>query len=171
MLNIIFIHGLESSGHGYKANLLKKQIPEIITPDFEEFIPGISYKSLLKKRMHQLEDILIGKKSWIIIGSSFGGLMAVLYTCRNPDKVKGLILLAPYLNNPELNPKNFSGLPLNIPVVIFHAKNDIVVPMKPSKTCAKKIFSNIEYHIIENDNHKLESTVQKLNWIDLLSKI
>jgi pimeloyl-ACP methyl ester carboxylesterase len=171
MLNIIFIHGLESSGHGFKAKLLKNKIPEIITPDFEEYIPGTPNKNLLERRMAQLEKIITGEKSWIIIGSSFGGLMAVLFTCKKSEKVKGLILLAPYLNSPELNPKHFSGLPLNIPVFIFHARNDLVVPMKPSKARAEKIFSNIEYHIIENDDHKLESTVQKMDWNDLINKI
>ncbi|MCK4687813.1 MAG: hypothetical protein KAT66_06770, partial [Candidatus Lokiarchaeota archaeon] len=79
--NIIFIHGLESSGRGFKALYLKRQLPEILTPSFIEFTSGISYKILLKKRMNQLIEILKNKESWIIIGSSFGGLMAVLYTC------------------------------------------------------------------------------------------
>ena len=54
MQNIIFIHGLESSGQGFKGRLFKKEIPECLTPNFEEFTPMISNKSLLRKRMEQL---------------------------------------------------------------------------------------------------------------------
>ncbi|MFX1410164.1 MAG: alpha/beta hydrolase [Promethearchaeota archaeon] len=167
-VNIIFIHGLESSGQGFKAQFLKNQIPEIITPSFMEYLPGLSYKKLLKKRMKQLVEILEKKDSWIIIGSSFGGLMAVLYTCLNPSKVNRLILLAPFLATSELDPAKFSELPLSIPVIIYHARYDKIVSMKRSRARALQLFSNITYHIIEDDNHKLQSTVQRIDWKDLI---
>jgi pimeloyl-ACP methyl ester carboxylesterase len=166
--NIIFIHGLESSGLGFKAQFLKKQLPGIITPSFENYIPGLSYEILLKKRMNQLIEILKSKDFWTIIGSSFGGLMAVLYTCQNPSKVKLLVLLAPFLATSELDPKNFSRLPLSIPVFIYHAKHDKVVSLKKSRTRAEQLFSNINFHIVENDDHKLHSTVQRINWKELI---
>ena len=169
--NIIFIHGLESSGCGFKAQFLKKQIPRIITPSFKKYIPGLSYKTLLKKRMIELIEILKSKDLWIIIGSSFGGLMAVLYTCQNPSKVKRLILLAPFLATSELDPKHFSKLPLDIPVFIYHAKNDKVVSMKKSRARAEQLFSNINFQIAENDDHKLHSTVQRINWKELIQQI
>ncbi|MFX1316063.1 MAG: alpha/beta fold hydrolase [Promethearchaeota archaeon] len=168
MVNIIFIHGIESSGLGFKAQFLKKQIPEIITPSFMEYLPGTSYKKLLNKRMKQLIEILEKKDSWTIIGSSFGGLMAVLYTCLHPSNVNRLILFAPFLATSELDPKNFSGLPLPIPVTIYHARNDKIVSMKRSRARAEQLFSNITYYIIEDDNHKLQSTVKRINWKDLI---
>jgi len=121
--------------------------------------------------MNQLIEILKNKDSWIIIGSSFGGLMAVLYTCQYPFKIKHLILLAPYLATPELDPENFSNLPLNIPIIIYHARQDKVVSMKKSRARAEQLFSNITYHIIEDDNHKLQSTVQRINWKELIQQI
>ncbi len=121
--------------------------------------------------MNQLIEILKNKESWIIIGSSFGGLMAVLYTCQYPFKIKHLILLAPYLAIPELDPKNFSNLPLNIPIIIYHARQDKIVSMKKSRARAEQLFSNITYHIIEDDNHKLQSTVQRINWKELIQHI
>lgn len=166
--SIIFIHGLESSGRGFKAQFLKKKISGILTPNFTQFTPGISYKKLLQERMNELIEILKNKDSWTIIGSSFGGLMAVLYTCQNPSKVKRLILFAPFLAVPELDPRNFSILPLEHPVIIYHARHDKVVSMKKSQVRAGQLFSNITFHIIDNDNHRLQSTVQRINWKDLI---
>ena len=91
MKNIIFIHGLESSGKGFKGLYLKKIIPEILTPDFAKFNQKISLDNLFNARMTQLNSILRERNLWIIIGSSFGGLMGVLYTLQNPEKIKRMI--------------------------------------------------------------------------------
>ncbi len=49
MKNIIFIHGLESSGKGFKGVYLKKLIPEILTPDFIEFDQKNQLTTFLKR--------------------------------------------------------------------------------------------------------------------------
>jgi len=72
MKNIIFIHGLESSGKGFKGLHLKKIIPEILTPDFAKFNQKRSLDNLLNARMAQLDSILSERNLWVIIGSSFG---------------------------------------------------------------------------------------------------
>lgn len=164
MSNIIFIHGLESSGKGFKGQLFKKILPGILTPDFRAYSPDISYKTLLKERMAQLYTILENKEKWIIIGSSFGGLMGALYTCQFPNKVSRLILLAPVLSTPDLNPKKFH--PINTPVIVFHGKNDQIVPLKPSRLRAKKLFNNLKYNVV-NDDHMLHSTVLEIDWPQL----
>ena len=145
MPNIIFIHGLESSGQG--------------------FTPDISYKALLRERMAQLYTILDRKEPWILIGSSFGGLMGVTYTCQFPKKVSRLILLAPVLSTPDLNPKKLQ--PIDIPVIVFHGKNDQIVPLKPSRSRAKKLFTNLAYNVVDDD-HMLHQTVKAIDWHDLI---
>ena len=165
MPNIIFIHGLESSGQGFKAQLFQKVLPGIITPDFKKFSLDTSYKDLLKERMTQLNLILREKEPWIIIGSSFGGLMGALYACNFPDRVSCLILLAPVLKTSELSPKNFH--PISIPVIIFHGKNDRIVSLKGSRSRAKKLFKNLTYNIVDDD-HMLHSTVLKIDWPNLV---
>ena len=60
------IPGLISSGPSYKANLLRGFFPDVLTPDFE---------GSLEERMAKLEPILSDQSGWVIIGSSFGGLM------------------------------------------------------------------------------------------------
>ncbi|NHJ24065.1 MAG: alpha/beta hydrolase [Candidatus Lokiarchaeota archaeon] len=165
MANIIFIHGLESSGSGFKARFLKKQIPEIMTPDFEPYNSEISIDLILKKRMKQLESFLNENSSWIIIGSSFGGLMGTIYALQKPKNVYKLILLAPFLIETYFN--NIKVKPLNIPVIIFHGKNDNVVNHNKTKWIAQKCFNNLQYHLV-NDDHFLHSTVQSLNWKELI---
>ena len=165
-MNIIFIHGLESSGKGFKGVYLKKLIPEILTPDFIEFDQKKSINDLLEKRMAQLKSILRERDLWILIGSSFGGLMGALYTLQNPKKVKKLILLAPYLAPSLLDLEKYN--PVNVPVIAYHGKNDDVVQLKKSREQAYKLFTNIEYNSTKDD-HSLQKTVKNLDWMHLIS--
>ena len=165
MQNIIFIHGLESSGKGFKGRFLKSMITNILTPDFKKSNPDISMYDLLESRMVELVSILDTKESWIIIGSSFGGLMGALYTLKNPDKVSQLILLAPFLNSRKLKPFIYKAV--NVPVIVYHGINDKIVPYEPSRERAKQLFTNLEYKIV-NDDHLLHSTVKSINWQKIL---
>jgi pimeloyl-ACP methyl ester carboxylesterase len=167
MQNIIFIHGLESSGKGFKGQFLRKMFPVCLTPDFEKYNPHISIKRLLEMRMEQLFSILNKKSPWIIIGSSFGGLMGALFTCQNPKKVSKLILLAPYLSSPELNPKIY--FKIKVPVLVYHGKNDQIVSLNQSRAYAEKLFTNLEYNIVDDD-HTLQKTVRRLDWQKLINE-
>jgi len=165
MQNIIFVHGLESSGKGFKGRLLKKIFPNIHTPDFKEFNPDISMYDLLKARMIELNSILNTKKNWIIIGSSFGGLMSVLYALQIPTNVKQLILLAPFLVSRKLKLNMYK--PVDIPVTVYHGVNDKVVPYKPARERARYFFTNLEYNIVDDD-HMLHKTVKAIDWHNLI---
>jgi len=167
MRNIIYIHGLESTGKGFKGQFLKNIFPEILTPDFEPFQNSISIKILLKKRMLQLCTILKDKENWIIIGSSFGGLMGATYTLKQPKKVKLLILLAPFFGANLINPSRFQ--PIDVPIVVFHGKNDLTASIKRSKSLSHILFSNLEYNIVDDD-HYLHATVERINWIQIIGK-
>lgn len=166
MNNIIFIHGLESSGQGFKGNLFRKVIPEIRTPDFTPFDPKLSLETLLEKRMSELDIVIDNLTNWIIIGSSFGGLMATLFALQNPEKMKVLILLAPFLNTKLLDLKRYTLI--NIPVIIYHGKNDKVVLARKSKERAELLFGNLNYNLVDDD-HQLHRTVSKIDWKSLLS--
>lgn len=159
MTSVIFIHGLESSGQGFKAQFFRGVIPACLTPNFKGFSSGMSYKNLLKERMAQLTSILEKGKSWVIIGSSFGGLMGALYACQYPNKVKRLILLAPALKHLDFKKLE----PIGIPVVIYHGKNDLIVPMKTSRVVAEHLFTNLTYNVVDDD-YLLQSTVVSIDW-------
>ncbi|MBY9019531.1 MAG: alpha/beta fold hydrolase [Candidatus Lokiarchaeota archaeon] len=161
MKNIIFIHGLESSGKGFKGVYLKNFLPNMLTPNFKKYKKKMPLESLLKERMGQLDRILNKENSWTIIGSSFGGLMATLYALRYPKKLEKLILLAPVLATPLLQLDNFS--PLDIPTIIFHGKYDKIARYKASREQAYRLFTNLEFTTTE-DHHDLNKTITTLNW-------
>jgi len=161
MSNIIFIHGLESSGEGFKGQLLRKALPGCLTPNFTPYTPKIPIINLLKERMAQLIPIMKDKANWSIIASSFGALLGTLFTLKNPSKVSKLILLAPYLSCQELDPNKYT--PVDVPVIIFHGNQDRVVPINLSRVRAEKLFTNLVYNIVDDD-HSLQKTVQALEW-------
>ncbi|UCC19710.1 MAG: hypothetical protein JSV62_00085 [Promethearchaeota archaeon] len=165
MKNLIFIHGLESSGDGFKGRFFRELFPGCFTPNFEEFNPKFSIKILLEKRMEQLYSILNKKDNWIIIGSSFGGLMGTIFTCQNPKKVLKLILLAPFLSVLELELRKCYSI--EVPVIIFQGKDDTVISLSQSKNLAEKLFTNLNYNIM-NDDHTLKKTLRSLDWKKLI---
>lgn len=152
----IFLHGLESSGQGFKANLLRGIFPTMLTPDFV---------GSLTERMEQLRPILAQQQRWIIVGSSFGGLMGALFTCQQPEKVARLVLLAPALTRPDFAEK--LPTPVSVPVVVFHGRRDTVIPLEPTRVLAEQVFSNLVFNTVDDD-HMLRATVQTIDWRTLL---
>ena len=154
---LIFIHGLMGSSSGVKATLLREKFPEILTPDFE---------GSLDDRMERLRQILGDKSGWTLIGSSFGGLMASLYTCEHPHQVKKLVLLAPALIWPDF--AESPPEPVSVPAVVFHGTRDELIPIERSQELAEKVFLNLVFNAVEDD-HGLYNTVHALDWETLLS--
>src|SRR5690606_6680664 len=85
----VFIHGLESFSMGTKGVFFRERYPGMIVEDF----PGT-----FEERMKRLEGLLRGETGLILVGSSFGGLMAAVYACLHGDRVEKLILLAPAIH-------------------------------------------------------------------------
>jgi pimeloyl-ACP methyl ester carboxylesterase len=154
---IIFLHGLVSSGQGFKGRLFQRALPGILTPDFT---------GPLEERMAQLAPVIGDRSGWTIIGSSFGGLMATLFARQNPEQLRKLILLAPALAYSEytIDPQPS----LSVPTIVFHGEHDEVLPLKPLHAICKKIFKNLVFNIVDDD-HRLKKTVQALDWPDLVS--
>jgi pimeloyl-ACP methyl ester carboxylesterase len=153
---IIFIHGLEGSSQGVKASLLRGLFPGILTPDF----PGS-----LEQRMMQLDGILGGRRTWTMIGSSLGGLMAAMFTVQHPEQVKRLVLLAPALIWPDFAAS--SPEPIYVPTIIYHGKQDAVVPLTPVRELAERVFRNLKFYAVDDD-HGLYKTVHAIDWPALL---
>ncbi len=154
---IIYLHGRDSSSQTYKAVLIRKVIPDLLVPDFT---------GSLEERMRQLHPILGGRLNWTLIGSSLGGLMAVLYTARHPERVGKLVLLAPALLLPEFaqNPP----APIDVPTIIIHGRQDTLVPIATVKPLAEKTFRDLDYRIVDDD-HRLHQTAESMDWKALLA--
>jgi len=152
----VFIHGLESSSQGTKARFFRERWPEMIIDD---------YTGIFDERMEKLEARLQGQRNLVIIGSSYGGLMAAVYACRHPHDVLKLILLAPALNLKEFTP--YRKVNLMVPTVIFHGKFDTVVPVEEVKRIAERVFVQLNYEVVADD-HPLNRVFPTLPWEKLL---
>lgn len=152
----VFIHGLDSSSMGAKGVFFRGKYPDMIIEDFV---------GTFEERMKELNRILSGKAHLILVGSSYGGLMAAVYAFNNEKSIKKLILLAPALDIYEFKP--YLGRQLPLPVVIYHGRNDDVVSPSSVEDIARKIFPNLEYHLVEDD-HSLHMTFSLMNWNGLL---
>jgi pimeloyl-ACP methyl ester carboxylesterase len=155
MITRAFIHGLDSSSRGTKGCFFRERYPEMILED---------YSGPLEERMAKLERDLAGKKNLILVGSSYGGLMAALFSCRNETRVRRLILLAPALGFTDFN---ICSRPLQIPVILYHGRFDDIVPLEPTREIAARLFANLDHRIVE-DVHDLHRIFSKLDWDDLL---
>jgi pimeloyl-ACP methyl ester carboxylesterase len=153
----IFIHGLESSVQGTKGVFFRERFPDMLLHNF---------RGDLQDRLRELNRVLSGKSDIIIVGSSFGGLMAALYAMEHEPKVSKLILLAPALNLIH----HGQGEPgvISIPTWVYHGTDDDVIPLKEIKPRAKGLFKNLSFNVVDDD-HFLHKTFMNLDWEHLLS--
>ena len=156
--NMMFLHGLEGNSQGIKAKLLRGFFPEILVPDFS---------GDLQTRMTTLEKLLGTQRRWVLIGSSFGGLMAALFACQHPEQVRRLILLAPALIWPDFASQ--PPPPVDTPTLIYHGRQDHLVPIEMVQALAKQVFTHLEFHAVDDD-HGLYKTVHSLDWKTILSE-
>jgi predicted esterase len=92
--------------------------------------------------------------------------MAALFACQQPEQVSKLILLAPALIHPD-----FAAAPpgpISVPTVIYHGRQDTVVPVEPVRTLAEQTFLKLTFHLVDDD-HRLHQTVQTLDWPALVT--
>ncbi|HOW58077.1 MAG TPA: hypothetical protein PKZ12_08735 [Smithellaceae bacterium] len=152
----VFIHGLESTSQGTKGQYFRRHFPAMII----EYYTGD-----FNARMTKLNAILSGKNNLILIGSSYGGLMASVFAAKNENLLVKMILLAPALLLPEFFP--YQHTVINIPVVIYHGTHDTLVDPLIVRQIAEKIYPALEYHKVDDD-HPLTATFPLLDWIKIL---
>jgi pimeloyl-ACP methyl ester carboxylesterase len=153
----VFIHGLESSSQGTKGVFFRERYPDMIIED---------YFGSFSQRMEKLEGLLAREDHLILVGSSYGGLMAAVYACGHEEGVKKLILLAPALHSELYRP--YLRKKLTMPITIFHGRQDQVVPLSPVRAIAEQLFMNLKFNVVEDD-HFLHDTFATLDWDKLLN--
>ena len=152
----VFIHGLESSGSGTKGTFFRKRYPDMIIED---------YSGPFEKRMDALERILDGKNDLVLVGSSFGGLMAAVFACLHEERVNKCILLAPALHLEFYRP--YRNCLLHTPITIYHGLQDTVVPPDAVRAIAEELYPNHVFNAVDDD-HVLHNTFASLDWDALL---
>lgn len=141
-MKIIFLHGLESGPHGTKYQALKKMFGEVLSPDCEGIMD-------YQQRLRVIEHTLKGEPGpFIVVGSSAGGLMALLLQREDP-RVEGLVLCAPALHTDMAQGLTSDELP---PTVVIHGRQDDVVPIEASRTFGAPL-------IEVDDDHRLSESV------------
>lgn len=158
MILRVFIHGLESSGQGAKGQYFRERYPDMLIEDYE---------GPFEARMLKLNRLLDGKDNLILVGSSFGGLMAAVFACENPERVQKLILLAPALMLPQFY--SCQKKRLTLPVELYHGLQDDIVPPGMTRQIAEEVFTNLIYHAVDDD-HSLHGHFEEMPWDRLLEK-
>ncbi|TFG92448.1 MAG: alpha/beta fold hydrolase [Syntrophobacterales bacterium] len=153
----IFVHGLEGSSQGNKSRFFRKRYPDMIIED---------YTGSLEERMEKLRGMLADRKDLVLVGSSYGGLMAAMYACDNEPAIKKLILLAPALDLEAFRP--YLNREIAVPVVLYHGRRDDVVPPGPVREIAARVFINLSHHCVDDD-HPLSETFPSFDWDALLA--
>ena len=149
---LVWAHGLWGSPNGSKVTAIRESGIEVISPDFNE-MELIDRVELLK------DTIEIGKV--VLAGSSWGGLACALTAIQIPEKLKGLLLLAPALHYPESpndEPEKLIA-PDSVPVTIIHSTTDDIVPISASKNYIERSGNNVQLIEVE-DNHVLEDSIE-----------
>jgi pimeloyl-ACP methyl ester carboxylesterase len=156
IMTTVFLHGLDSSSKGTKARWFKEHFPTMVIPDFT---------GTLDERMAKLNTILAGMEKVVLIGSSFGGLMATIYALENENRVKKVVLLAPALNFPDfvLHP----GRKTAVSAQLYIGRQDTVCPPDRVLPTAQQIFADLSV-TMTNDDHLLRETFTAIDWEELL---
>lgn len=145
-MKILFLHGLESGPHGSKYQALKWMFGEILAPD----CTGVTDE---QERLQIIQrDLQTVKEPLIVIGSSMGGLMALLLQQANPKIVAGMVLCAPAIHRPAARNLNLQQLP---PTTVVHGTGDSVVPFACSKVFGERL-------IAVDDDHRLSYSITEI---------
>ncbi|PCI30516.1 MAG: hypothetical protein COB67_01665 [SAR324 cluster bacterium] len=160
MSPVFFFHGLEGSPKGVKARFLKKHFPSLQVP----FLPPD-----IEARQEILLHLI--REPSILIGSSLGGLSAILFAMEKPELVQGMLLLAPLVGlhdktlctNEEYKKIEQTYLPSSVRCVIIAAKEDEIIPLAAIRQFAAKRSHHQLIELIEvSDNHALNNSLGTL---------
>lgn len=141
--SIYFFHGLESGPIGTKYLRLSEDF-EVTSPDFQ----GMD----IWERLEKAERETRGLSDLVVVGSSYGGLLAALLYSKHPERFRGYVLMAPALYREAAD--KVERMPEN--AVVIHGTHDEIVPIDPVRQkCAE-----LGVEITEvDDNHRLHGSL------------
>ena len=153
-MKVQFIHGLESSPQGRKARLFERHFqtctPAMNTGDFE---------GCARQQAEQIERF--GPD--LLIGSSFGGAVAVALLARGCWKGPTLLLApAAFRYDPS------ARLPPGVPVTIIHGLRDTVIDIGDSRKLARTGTPALVRLFEVDDVHDLGGLVESGRLVELV---
>lgn len=146
---VLFCHGLESGPQGSKYEALKNAGFDVIAPDCR----GMS----LLERVELVTEILKEHRP-LVVGSSYGGITAVLAAERAGVRLPGMVLCAPALEVAEAPNDAPNTLQALCPTTIIHGKHDDVILTEVSYRFARR---NVEVGLVlVDDDHRLNESCE-----------
>lgn len=139
---ICFLHGFESGPFGSKYQTLVEH--------FDGLVTSIDFRNMdLDARLEKAERLTRDCTDLLLVGSSFGGLVAVLLYDKYPERFKGYLLLAPALHK---LPYPIKKVPPPALVKVIHSPADDLVPIQSVKDfCTEHHLELIQV----DDDHRL----------------
>lgn len=149
---ILFAHGLEGTPTGAKPRALIAAGFDVVAPDGR----GIG----LTGRIAGLDEASAGRTGIILVGSSYGGLAALMLAIRHPARLRGLVLLAPaLLDLPEIGaPPSTLVVPPGVPCSVLHGRHDDIVPLAASEALVARSGPLVTLQVLD-DEHALRASL------------
>jgi pimeloyl-ACP methyl ester carboxylesterase len=144
-LRVQFIHGLKSSPQGSKAVFLASR--------FDATTPSMDTRDLaaaIETQARALAEI----RPDVVVGSSFGGAIAVALLARGLWRGPTLLLAPAAAKLGVTDP-----LPEGVPVTIVHGVRDAIVPLEDSRALARTGTPSLVVLHEVDDEHRLQSLV------------
>jgi len=155
-MRLCFLHGLDSSPQGTKSRLLKAHYPDCLIPTLP---PDIH------ERIRIVEQAL--HEPAIVIGSSLGGLTALMFALAHPELINALVLLAPAVGFRDESlfteeQKRTLGaiyVPADIPTIIVAGIKDDVIPLSSIRALVQRSPDpdRILLHEVDDDHNLHQS--------------
>jgi len=156
-LKVQFVHGLESSPQGTKAQLLARYFtactPAMDTADF----PGC---------VALQAEVLHAFAPHVLVGSSFGGAVVVELLRRGLWRGPTLLLA-----QAALRVSSQARLPEGVPVWLVHGTRDVVVDPEDSRRLAATGSADLVRLLEVDDDHRLQATVESGRLLELVREL
>ena len=146
---IYYLHGLESGPFGTKYRALDEHL-DIYAYDYRQYDSDRDIKGRVAKGLRDLEH----EDRVFLVGSSFGGLQAALMFQEIPDKIVGMVLLAPALTFEQAE-----DISILERTVILHGVRDEVIPYDAVARFAQRF--DVPLVTVE-DTHRLHHSLPKI---------
>jgi alpha-beta hydrolase superfamily lysophospholipase len=143
----VFLHGLESGPVGRKSEALLELDPTVIVPDLR------AWPSAALRAPH-VAAALPTDRPLLLVGSSLGGLSAVLLENAGTHDIRGMVLCAPALLRAEAPLQ-----PARCPVITLHGRQDEALDFDATVACARAL--GHEVHAVDDD-HRLSASLDAI---------
>lgn len=141
--SILFFHGKESGPFGGKYRALSEEWV-VDSPDFQDMD--------IWERLEFIEDYTFGMENLVVVGSSYGGLLATMLFARHPERFRGYVLAAPALYEAHEDAMEVIDKVPDLARVI-HGTHDDIVPIESVRSFCERF--GVDMVEVE-DGHRLK---------------